>query len=121
MQVKFRTINHVTKERTWSDTALINADPCCDRMKEHFESNLYRGGTALFGFGNDYENNREVSVMLGEGDYEGGINRSHYFINYCPFCGVKIDCQETEKILRTHESKVVMVNQTINSYTDKKV
>ena len=63
--------------------------PCCEDMKEALEEHL-------IGFGEFMDSylNKETTLCIAK--YQWGYD--FYSIYYCPFCGEKIESEETERV-----------------------
>ena len=71
-------------------------EPCCDEMKKALED-------AAVGFGefNDCILNCDCNFNFADcHPYPEGAVWDEYPIRYCPFCGMKVETEEREKVTR---------------------
>ena len=66
---------------------------CCENMKDEYESGIY--------FGEDWEPNLCIT-RPGYDDFDCEL------INYCPWCGAKIECIEKEVVKKVYHKRKVM-------------
>jgi len=80
-----------TSQTLW-EVKLLNVDFCCKKMEEAFYDHYV-------GFG-EYDStlNKEATINIFHSDhFPEGCSTDSLSIEYCPFCGAKIECIEQEK------------------------
>ena len=80
---------------------------CCDKLKEEWEESVTFSGFNCY----DEDHYPRVVIKSGYGDGDSGWDNIK--INYCPFCGEKIELLQKVKVVVKRKIKKVKIPEKI--------
>lgn len=104
MKITYKSIYHSDQsfyEDYW-EYKEVSTELCCDEMRECW------GDAIKFGESDVSVNRFSDATLHDVHHYPEGAVYDDYPINFCPFCGVEIVCEEGEKVQVVSEKKEIV-------------
>lgn len=83
--------------------------PCCERMSEAWSGNAVVFSEARYAY--SQSGPPVAQIAYASSDYDGGLDHVYYPIDFCPFCGARIECVEQQRVKVVEETVAEVVTQ----------
>lgn len=113
MEVKYKTVVGESGCSDQHSPLKEQSEFCCGRMIDAFD-----GGVIAFAHDDYGVSKPEVQIVRQFYRY-GDLDPSTHAIDFCPFCGAKINATEAQRVRRVREEKTETITQTKVSYREE--